>query len=78
MSTQRKIKRQIKEIKYNFYGQSQFAIKEEICPLILSFVSNKLIEEGKVKKIILYPNLNSLNYHKNLNSVIKFFIHRME
>jgi len=48
MSTQKKIKRQIKELKSHFYGLSQFAIKEEVCPLILSYVSNKLIEDGKV------------------------------
>lgn len=50
MSTQKKIKRQIKELKYNFYGLSQFAIKEEVCPLILSYVANNLIEDGKVNK----------------------------
>jgi len=54
MSTHRKIKRQIKELKYNFSGISQFAIKEEICPLILSYVSNNLIEDGKVN---LFKNL---------------------
>jgi hypothetical protein len=51
MSTQKKVKRQIKELKCNFSGISQFAIKEEICPLILSYVSNKLIEDGKVNNI---------------------------
>jgi len=54
MSTQKKIKRQIKELKYNFYGISQFAIKEEVCPLILSYVSNNLINEGKVFNNFIY------------------------
>lgn len=48
MSSQKKIKREVKELKYNFYGLTQFAIKEEICPLILSYVSTNLIDEGKV------------------------------
>lgn len=51
MQTQKKVRRQIKELKYNFFGLSQFTIKEEICPLVLSYVSNKLINEGKVIKI---------------------------
>lgn len=59
MSSQKKVKREIKELKYNFYGHSQFTIKEEICPLILSKVTNFLLHEGKVLIIILYVQITS-------------------
>jgi replication factor C subunit 1 len=42
----RKIKREIKELKYSFPNCSNTSIKEEIAPLILSKISNNLIDFG--------------------------------
>ncbi len=41
----RKIKREIRELKYSFPGCPSNAIKEEVVPLILSKVSDRLIED---------------------------------
>ena len=42
----KKVKREIKELKYSFPGCSNNSIREEIVPLILSRISNNLIDFG--------------------------------
>jgi hypothetical protein len=48
MSTMKKTKRQIKEMKQYFPGLPQLAIKEEICTIILSKITGYLLDMGKV------------------------------
>jgi hypothetical protein len=45
-STIRKVKRQIRELKYTFPDQNLITIKEESVPLIMSKIANSLIRDG--------------------------------
>ncbi len=67
-STIRKIKRQIRELKYSFPDQNMITIKEETVPLIMSKISNSLIEDGNegIDAII-----DLLCYYKISNDVFK-------
>lgn len=51
MSSMKKVKREIKELKHYFFGISQISIKEEVCPLVLSYITSTLTELGKVKNL---------------------------
>jgi hypothetical protein len=46
-STIRKIKREIKEIKYSFPNCSMRSVKDEIAPLVLSKIANNLVNFGE-------------------------------
>ena len=48
MSSMKKTKRQIKELKQYFPGLPQMSIKEEICPIVLSKITGFLLDMGKV------------------------------
>lgn len=43
----RKVKRELRELKYSFPGISTKSIKEEIVPLVLSKIANNLVDYGK-------------------------------
>jgi hypothetical protein len=57
----KKIKRELKELKYNFFGYSLQTIKEEIAPIALAKVSYYLGHYGKV-----FINNNIINFFINL------------
>jgi replication factor C subunit 1 len=80
----RKVKREIRELKYSFHGCPSISIKEEIVPLILSKVTDKLIEDDiagidsclyflKEYKLPLDTfKENVLDLHPNIKKVEKF------